>query len=261
MAVGLFLAPAAIAENTLPEEYDAGDGSGFIALGVAALPEYEGASSYEPVPLIIGRLDAFNVRFEVEGLTARVNLRPRAGLQFGPTAGYRPGRNNVKNNVVDRLEKVNGAVEIGGFLRYQIDGVLRSGDELAFGAEMLADVSGAHEGLTANLGIGYALPFGERWRFGLDTGVTLASKNYMTSYFDIDAADAARSGLKVFDADGGLKDIGAGVTLGYNWSARWGVVGRAAYTRLVGDAADSPIVREEGTPNQFLAGLAVSFRF
>lgn len=35
----------------------------------------------------------------------------------------------------------------------------------------------------------------------------------------------------------------------------------ARYARLLGDAADSPIVDEEGDPNQFFGGLLVGLVF
>ena len=255
-----FLAAPSRAEDPPPPEAGTGIG-GFVAAGAAVVPEYEGASDYEPVPLVLGQLDALGLRLEVEGLNARLNLLPEAPFQFGPAAGYRPGRDDVTDDSVDRLSAVDDAIEVGGFLRYRFDGLFDTADTLELGAEVLADVNGAHDGLTAALGVGYALPLGQRWRLALDTQATLASDDYMRTYFGIDAADAARSGLRVDDTDAGLKDVGVGVTLGYSFTERWGVLGRVAYTRLVGDAADSPIVDDAGTPDQVFGGLAVSFRF
>ncbi len=235
--------------------------SGFIAAGVGVTPDYEGSSDYEPVPLIIGQIEAFDLGFEFQGLTARLNVRPDAAFQFGPVVSFRPGRDDVSNDTVDELSDIDDAVEVGGFFRYVLDDLFRSGDELELGVEVLADVGDAHEGLTAGLSLGYAMTFGERWRVGLDTGATYATDDYMQTYFGIDAVDAGRSGLPVFDADAGFKDVGVGATLSYNFSERWGAFGRVAYTRLIGDAADSPVVDDEGSADQFFAGLAISYRF
>ena len=234
---------------------------GFIAAGVAAVPDFEGSSNYEPVPLIVGQIDTLGLRFELEGLVARVNFRPDSALQLGPIIAFRPGRDDVQNDVVDRLADVDGAVEVGGFVRYEFTDLFHPSDGLELGVQVAADVADGHDGLTVTAGTGYARSFGDRWRLGVDAEVTWASDNYMQSFFSIDAADAAASGLARFQADSGVKDIGAGVTAIYSFSDRWGVLGRIGYTRLLGDAADSPIVDVEGTPNQVFGGLAVSYRF
>ena len=53
----------------------------------------------------------------------------------------------------------------------------------------------------------------------------------------------------------------AGLSARYMFSSNWGITGRVAYGRLVGDAAKSSIVKSEGSENQFSGGLAVLDRF
>jgi outer membrane scaffolding protein for murein synthesis (MipA/OmpV family) len=83
----------------------------------------------------------------------------------------------------------------------------------------------------------------------------------MSDYFGIDADDAARSGLNQFDADAGFKDVGADLVLGFGQGPGWqaSLVGRYRY--LLDDAADSPIVDDEGDENQLFAGVLVGYRF
>ena len=66
---------------------------------------------------------------------------------------------------------------------------------------------------------------------------------FNSAYFDVTPDAAARSGLPVYDARGGLQAVG--VTAGYikQFTPRWGVYSYAKYDRLAGDAADSPVVR------------------
>jgi outer membrane protein len=42
---------------------------------------------------------------------------------------------------------------------------------------------------------------------------------------------------------------------------RWGIYTYAGLDRLVGDAADSPVVRQFGSRNQLSAGAALTFTF
>ncbi|MCP4215639.1 MAG: MipA/OmpV family protein, partial [bacterium] len=90
---------------------------------------------------------------------------------------------------------------------------------------------------------------------------TYASQDYMDAYFSIDADNAARSGLDTFDADAGFKDVGVEVALSYSPWERWNFTTTAGYTRLLGDAADSPIVDDEGNANQYSSGIVVTYNF
>ena len=58
--------------------------------------------------------------------------------------------------------------------------------------------------------------------------------------------NAARSGLDQYDADAGFKDAGIDLALGFGQGPGWraSLIGR--YRRLLNDAADSPIVKDEG---------------
>jgi outer membrane protein len=83
----------------------------------------------------------------------------------------------------------------------------------------------------------------------------------MSSYFGIDAADAARSGLDQFNADEGFKDVSVGGALTYSFLERWSVAVLGSYTRLIGDAEDSPVVDDVGDANQFFGGALINYRF
>jgi len=82
----------------------------------------------------------------------------------------------------------------------------------------------------------------------------------METYFGISPAQSARSGYDVYEADGGFKDVGVTLGLDYMFTERIGIGGRAQYKRLLGDAADSPIVDNEGSADQFLSTLFLTYR-
>ena len=84
---------------------------------------------------------------------------------------------------------------------------------------------------------------------------------YQRAYFGIDPATAAATGLPAFNPGGGIHAVGAAAGLTRMISPRWGVHGFAGYDRLVGDAADSPIVRNFGSRDQFSVGAALFFNF
>ncbi len=234
---------------------------GILAVGVAGEPEFEGAAEYLPIPQAYAHITAFGLGFEIEGPEARLNLRPHTAFQFGPAVEYRMGRDEVGNDVIDRLEAIDGAFEAGAFVTYQFKSLMAQSDVFEISAELMADVSGVHEGMIGKVRAGYWVAPRERLRVGLETEVGFATDDYMNTYFGVSETGSARSGLAAYTAEGGLKDIGVQATMTYQLTDRWGLVGRASYTRLLGDAADSPIVKDEGSADQFRGGVGLSFRF
>jgi len=82
----------------------------------------------------------------------------------------------------------------------------------------------------------------------------------MRAFFGVTAVEAARSGLAAYRPDGGVRDAGAGLTAGYQFNKRWGLTARAGVNHYLGDAKDSPVVKE-GSKLQAVGGLGLSFRF
>jgi outer membrane scaffolding protein for murein synthesis (MipA/OmpV family) len=149
---------------------------------------------------------------------------------------------------------VDAAVMLGGFAGFDVD-------RCSAFIQVVQDVSGSNDGLVATLGVGYTMPIDDRTLVALTATMDYASGEYMSTYFGIDAADSARSGLKTHDADAGIKDVGVGVLLQYYPWDHVGFRALARYARLVGDAADSPVVDDRGDENQVLGGLMVTYRF
>ena len=67
--------------------------------------------------------------------------------------------------------------------------------------------------------------------------------------------------MRRYQPEGGVKDIGLTLDLDYSLTENWIVTSRAGYKRLLGDAADSPLVEDRGSANQFSVGLSLGYRF
>jgi len=83
----------------------------------------------------------------------------------------------------------------------------------------------------------------------------------MSEQFGIGAGDSALSGLDAFDADDGFKDVGLRGSVTYRITDSWSSTFAAQYKLLVEDAADSPVVDDEGSEHQLFLGATVNFRF
>ncbi|MDF1720789.1 MAG: MipA/OmpV family protein [Minwuia sp.] len=237
-----------------------------VGLGAIAAPKYLGDNAYSlsVVPDIrVAWSDRF---FASVGQGVGYNVINADGWRAGPILKYDFGRDedgsspfslsDGDTNDLRGLGDVDGTFELGGFVEYTYANV-------AAKLELRQGIGG-HEGLIGDAELKYkrAFKLGQS-RAIVTFGPELAfgSSNYMSTYFDVNAAQAAASGLTAFDADGGLLSYGIGGSLTYLVTQRVAVTWFAGYDRLTGDAADSSLVKERGSANQFGGGLFVSYTF
>ena len=90
---------------------------------------------------------------------------------------------------------------------------------------------------------------------------TYASDDYMDTYFSVDAANAAQSGLDQYKADGGMKDVGLDFGVNWRFAQNWDLRGLLQVKQLVGDADDDSPVVDEGSETQLFTGVLVVFKF
>ena len=232
-------------------DYSIGGGIGFA-------PDYEGSSDYELVPLPAGEAKFDNGMYiKLMGLNLRANLIPTSWvswLRAGPVYNYRPERDDVDNNKVDKLKQVSDANELGGFIGFEYNNWFANLD-------YLMDMGDAYDGEYAELSGGYNWKFSDAWAFTFGAFTTWADSDYMDTYFGVDANDALRSGLSQYSADDGIKDVG--INLGANWkfAQSWNLRGLLKISELVGDADDDSPVVDEGSETQFFTGLMILYSF
>ena len=88
--------------------------------------------------------------------------------------------------------------------------------------------------------------------------VTFADSTYMKSWFGVNAAQAAASGYRQYDASAGLKSAGFGVTLVWFINKHWFTTADAALKRLLGSAANSPITQ---TKTEAGCNASINYQF
>jgi len=225
-----------------------------VALGPQITPRYPGADGGRIGPLVdVARAEGSEpYAFEAADESFGIPLFIRDRFSIGPSANLQGKRRS--RDVGGVLPEVGFTVEIGGFVQYALTPAVRLRGEVRKGI-------GGHRGLIANVGADYVARGGDDWLFSVGPRVTLANDRFNSAYFDVTPDAAARSGLPVYDAGGGLQAVG--VTAGYikQFTPRWGVYGYAKYDRLAGDAADSPVVARYGSRNQLSGVVALTYSF
>ena len=249
LLAGVFVAVllAGISTAVAVEKFELGIGAGFA-------PDYEGSEDYEAVPLPYARANWASGQY-VQLLINKIkgNVLPNDTWSFGPMLQYIGSRADVDNNRVDDMQNVDASVMVGAFGGVKIDRWNAS-------IEARQDVADGN-GFLLTLNGGYNLPINDQWKLGFGASTTYADGAYMNTYFSVDGGDAARSGLKKYDADSGFKDVALNLNANYKFHENWSVMGLLRYTRLVGDAEDSPVVDDEGDENQFFGGVLVKYSF
>jgi outer membrane protein len=157
------------------------------------------------------------------------------------------------------LANVNYAIQAGGFAEFWAVPWLRLRGELRQGV-------GGETGLTGDVFLDAVVPLGQ-FRLSGGPRLTLQTAAAVSPYFSITAAQAAAANLTGFapltayNAGGGLYSYGAGAQAEYFWSPQWATHVFAEYERLTGDAANSPLVIQRGSPNQFTFGAGATYSF
>jgi outer membrane scaffolding protein for murein synthesis (MipA/OmpV family) len=230
-----------------------------LGAGVLAVPDYLGSktSRARPLPDIDVRYRDLVALSYQDGLT--VNAVDAGGFTAGPVVRVRFGQDESDNRrVLHGLGNVGTSVEAGGFAAYAAGPI----DLRAFVGQ---DVAQGHKGLVAELGatITQAV-FGTSagpWLLAAGPTLTLADARYEQSYFGIDPAQSARSGRPVYRPGGGIEGVGAGATLIVPITRAIALTAVVGYTRLLSDAARSPIVRGGvGSANQVVGGVFASYQ-
>jgi outer membrane protein len=226
-----------------------------VGAGVGVAPDYEGSDDYEAVPLPFARVTCKSGRYaELMFNRFKVNLIGSDMWRLGPVLQYRGARDDVDNKAVDNMESVDAAWELGGFAGVNIDG-------WKFSLQVVQDVGNGHDGMLVTLAAAHKWQLGEDWGLLLGASTTYADDDYMDTYFSVDDRDARCTGLKEYEADADLKDVGTNLVISYNPCDYSTLMLVGAYKRLLGDADDSPVVDDEGDPNQFFGGLVLTVNF
>ena len=237
-----------------------------LGAGVAYSSDYEGSNDYDikPLPLVevswrdvvkIGSLSgppSVSFKFlEVQG------PKPKDRLKFTASFGYLGGRDQDDNDALLGLGDIDGGATAKLAVDYQAQDF---GMALSIGHDLASD----REGTTLNSSVRYGFDLGSaRTRLTLGASSTWADGNYMENIFGITSTQAGRSnlGYRVYEAEAGIKDVGASLSLRHFLTRNVGITTRLGYTQLLGDAADSPIVSGQGDAGQFSGLFAISYRW
>ena len=174
-----------------------------------------------------------------------------AGFEFGDPDAYAPssgfgvglsfryiGERSAENYPeLAGLETVDAAIELGVSASYagpgyEVFGAVRRG-------------FGGHEGIVAEVGADAIFRVDDQLVLTAGPRLLAGDETYAATYFGVTAAEAAASAFPAYAPSGGLISAGIEVGMDYRFAPDWSLYATARWDKLQGDAADSPIVRDD----------------
>jgi len=222
-----------------------------LGAAVASRPSFEGSdrSIVRALPFVaVSWRDTISLG--QGGLSVTAHLKK---IRFGGGLTFDAGRKDHASDGIfesgdDRLKGL-GTIKASAALR-----AFASTRISLFNFEVSA-VKSLNHGVTGTLGLSSGLPLGKKLILTPHIRTTWADGEYMQTYFGVTPAQAGASIFPRFNASSGFKDVRAGANLIYRINSHWFVGTDVGVTRLLGDAALSPIsIRDTNVTVMGMAG-------
>lgn len=230
--------------------------------GPLVMPNYEGSKHYmvTGLPMLEASWrDAISLS-AAEGLKIRIKPFSDESFFVSGGIGYWLGRK-------EGVDKDNGDTLRGlGNLSGGAVGKLGAGyqfNALSLGLDAARDIHNDRDGTTVTPYVSYKVYQGRNFSLSGKVSTTWADDNYMQNIFGV-TPEQARNSLKhyaPFTAESGLKDVKFGLTANYRITQSVSLFAMADVAHLLGDAADSPIVKTQGSKEQFSGSVGLKYCF
>lgn len=172
-----------------------------------------------------------------------------SGLTLSATLGPDLGR--------DANDPVEGLDEIPSGTLFSLSSSYEINDALSMGVDVERSFSDS-KSVVVSGGLYASIPLSERAVLYLSTTTSWANDEHMQAYYGVSSTESVRTGLAEHSASSGLLSTGIEASFSYSLNEHWGVNLGASYSRLQGDAANSPLV--SGDTDSSLS-LGVGYQF
>lgn len=240
--------PEAPAGNTLM----LGIGAGFDA-------KYAGAKKIEAgvLPMLDYSMSNGFFASTMRGIGWRGSSGP---LGYSASLGLRGGRDDKdKKGISGGSKELKGMGEIKaiGTLNLGLSYSLADTVQLSAGVELplskskdkdIAQLKDARHGRVFRLGAEASVWSDDRHELSIGFSASAGDKKYTQAFFGVSPAQAAVSKYAVYAPKSGFHALDASVSWKYKIDSKWGVMSSLGATRLLGDAAKSPLVQRKSTP-------------
>ncbi|MCY7369428.1 MAG: MipA/OmpV family protein [Polaromonas sp.] len=226
--------------------------TGTVGGAFVAGRQYAGSREhrYMLVPLIDYQWKSGWFAGTLNGIGYDFSRRPDMNYGLRLTADL--GRLEERSVALRGLGDIDIRPEAGAFFNYYVSPQVALTSSLRYGS------GNERSGMVIDIGAAYSAMLAPQWRVGLGVTGSYVNADYMQAYFGVTPTQSARSGYAITTPSAGLRDIRASAALTYLISPRVSVTTGVSASSLLGDAKDSPLLRERNA----VSGLvSVLYRF
>ncbi len=245
IATMVFPAPAHAQSQGIVSLPPVGPGDSRLLVGGALLaqPTYAGADRHRlrllPYIDYAHRNGFFASATNGVGYSFLRGPEQQAGLRLIPQFG----RDENDDPALRGLGDVSAGVEASGYWTVALSRAWTAG----------AQVRGGSRGAEFDLGVRRDFVLAPATRLSASSYLTAANARSQRTFFGVDSAQSARSGYAPYEPGAGLRSVHLALTANHFFGGRWIAIGGVGVSRLLGDAGDSPLVREKTQPGAFVA--------
>lgn len=251
-------AAAAPADEATPAVAADADASRLtLGVGFGAAPRYLGAKEQQLQPALMLDYDAGNGFFAstTRGIGWGAAMGP---LQWSAALSYDGGRNEKDGKLSSGSRELRGMGRIEGSALALLSAGVAPAEGLGLSLTAAMPLSYRERGTSYQLAGSAALGKLAGGDLSAELDVSFADRRHAQTFFGVTPQQSASSGYRVYTPRRGPFAVGAGLSWSFQLDQRWDLQATLGATRLVGDAAESPIVRRRTNPN---AGLMLTYAY
>lgn len=195
------------------------------------------------------------VKFTSPDDSATIALYDTSWLRAGVVAAYVGGRYSGSERRLWGIHDAGWSVQPGVFLDLWPTEFLRARVEARYA------VGNVH-GFVGSVGLDFVKSF-DRLTLAVGPRLKWGSAKYTNDMFGVRFQDALNTAgfVQPYKGKGGVNSVGVVASASYTWSDELTTTVFGGYDRLVGSAADSPIVQRYGSRSQYSAGVSAAYSF
>lgn len=262
------------ANQTISPAADAGEPPAHMAkgwrfrVGAGAIyaPAFMGSRDYQVIAFPQVKAEFKDLFFASVKEGVGYNVIHTNGWRVGPLVKYEFERKEDDSNpfrvggdkstALRGLGTVEGTLECGGFAEYRYE-------PFAYKVEIRQGIDG-HKGMIGEASITYSGAVkhsGPPVIYALGPRAAFADADYINAYFGVNQTQSVNSGLERYDAGGGLVSYGIGGFMSMPLHGPMSLSVFGGYDRLGSEVADSPLITQRGSEDQFACGVSVTYKF
>ncbi|MFT4171226.1 MAG: MipA/OmpV family protein [Rhodocyclaceae bacterium] len=258
LILSIALAAPMLAQAQAPAPAATDDWNVILGIGAIWRPKYPGADSNEvdPAPFILathgrwllGAAPGTGLPF---GVAYHLVQTPAFKMGIGVGDTFVKAREESDDPGLAGLGDIDGTAKAAAFASYTYKWLTLRG-------AVTTDVGGNDQGTQAFVDLDGRFQVTSRLSISGGPGLTWSDGKYSQTFFGIDGDQSRRSGRAEYKAGSGLSAVRLTLGADYALTTNWNLGTRIVFTKLQGDAADSPITRDDV---QSSGTVFVTYRF